>query len=42
MFHFFSFRSEDQLADMLTNTVSNKSFHGSINKLGIEDIFAPT
>jgi len=35
-------RSEDQLADMLTKAVSNKNFRDSLNKLGIEDIFAPT
>jgi hypothetical protein len=35
-------RSEDQLADILTKTVSSKVFHCSFNKLGIQDIFAPT
>jgi hypothetical protein len=35
-------RSKDQLADMLTKVVSNKNFRDSLNKLGIEDIFAPT
>jgi hypothetical protein len=27
---------------MLTKVVSNKNFCDSLNKLGIEDIFAPT
>jgi hypothetical protein len=35
-------RSKDQLADMLTKTISNKNFRCSLDKLGIEDIFAPT
>jgi len=35
-------RSEDQFADVLTKVVSNKNFCDSLNKLGIEDIFAPT
>jgi hypothetical protein len=39
----FSFiKFEDQLADILTKTVSSKVFHCSLNKLGIRDIFAPT
>ena len=35
-------KSEDQLEDILTKTVSSKVFHFSLNKLGIRDIFAPT
>ena len=34
-------RSENQLADILTKVVSSKNFHSSLDKLGIEDIFAP-
>lgn len=30
-------KSEDQLADILTKAVSNKIFHNSFDKLGIED-----
>ena len=35
-------KSEDQLADILTKAVSSKTFHSSLNKLGIRDIYAPT
>ena len=35
-------RTEDQLADMLTKAVSSRSFHSSLDKLGIRDIYAPT
>ena len=35
-------KSEDQLADILTKTISSKIFHNSLDKLGIEDIYAPT
>ena len=35
-------KSEDQLTDILTKTVSSKVFHCSLNKLGIRDIFATT
>ena len=35
-------KSEDQLADVLTKVVSSKVFHSSLDKLGIEDIYAPT
>jgi hypothetical protein len=39
----FSFiKSEDQLANILTKAISSKVFHFSLNKLGIQDIFAPT
>jgi hypothetical protein len=39
----FSFvKFKDQLADILTKTVSSKVFHCSLNKLGIRDIFIPT
>ena len=32
---FFFVKFEDQLADILTKTVSSKVFHYSLNKLGI-------
>jgi hypothetical protein len=35
-------RSENQLTDILTKAVSSKNFQSSLDKLGIEDIFAPT
>lgn len=35
-------KSEEQLADMLTKAISIKSFYSSLDKLGIEDIYAPT
>jgi hypothetical protein len=35
-------KSGDQLADILTKAVAGRDFHNSLNKLGIEDIFAPT
>ena len=35
-------RSEEQLADMLTKAVSNKTFNESVVKLGMEDIYVPT
>ena len=35
-------KPEDQLADILTKTVSNKNFYNSLDKLGIRDIYAPT
>jgi len=35
-------KSENQLADILTKVVSSKVFHNSLDKLGIEDIYAPT
>lgn len=35
-------KSEDQLADILTKVVSSKIFHNSFDKLGIDDIYAPT
>ena len=35
-------KSEDQLADILTKAVSSKIFHNSLDKLGIDDIYAPT
>ena len=34
--------SEDQLADILTHAVSNRSFGDSLVKLGMCDIYAPT
>jgi hypothetical protein len=39
----FSFvKSEDQLANILTKTISSKVFHYSLNKLDIQNIFAST
>jgi len=35
-------KSGDQLADMLTKAVAGRDFHNSLNKLGVEDIYAPT
>ena len=35
-------KSEDQLADMLTKAVPRASFHSSLDKLGIRDIYIPT
>lgn len=35
-------KSKDQLADMLTKVVSSKSFHNSLGKVGIKDIYTPT
>lgn len=34
-------KSEQQLADILTKAVSHKVFHGSLDKLGMEDLHAP-
>ncbi|KAL5804478.1 hypothetical protein ACOSQ3_031278 [Xanthoceras sorbifolium] len=34
--------SKDQLADILTKAINGKSFHDSISKLGMSDIYAPT
>ncbi|KAL6276812.1 hypothetical protein ACE6H2_020413 [Prunus campanulata] len=34
--------SENQLADILTKSVSSKVFYDSLDKLGMRDIFAPT
>ena len=36
------FKSENQLADILTKAVSGKVFHSIIDKLGMIDIYAPT
>lgn len=39
----FSFvKSEDQLAYILTKAVPSRIFYNSLDKLGIDDIFAPT
>ncbi|KAL6201969.1 hypothetical protein ACLB2K_025681 [Fragaria x ananassa] len=39
----FSFvHSEEQLADILTKAVSSKAFSDSLDKLGIQDLYAPT
>jgi len=35
-------KSKDQLADIFTKVVSSKNFHGSLDKLCIKDIYAPT
>ena len=35
-------KSKDQLADILTKSVSAKNFYNSLDKLGIRDIYAPT
>jgi hypothetical protein len=39
---FLFVKSEDQMADILTKTVSTRSFYNSLNKLGIRDIYAST
>ena len=36
------FKSKDQLVDILTKVVCNKTFHNSLDKLGISNIYAPT
>jgi hypothetical protein len=33
-------RSQDQLADVLTKAISNQVFHTSLEKLGMNDIYA--
>ena len=35
-------RSQDQLADILTKAVSSQAFHGTLAKLGMQNIYAPT
>jgi hypothetical protein len=35
-------RSQDQLANILTKAVSSKAFHQVLDKLGMENIHAPT
>ena len=35
-------KPEEKLADILTKVVSSKVFYSSLDKLGIEDIHAPT
>ena len=35
-------KSEDQLVNILTKAVSSKVFHNLLDKLGIEDIYAPS
>ena len=35
-------KSKDQLADILTKEVCRKIFYNSLDKLGINDIYAPT
>ena len=40
---FFSFvPSEEQLADIFTKVVSSSAFSDSLDKLGIQDLYAPT
>ena len=36
------FRSEDQLADILTKAISGKVFYSSLDKLRMKDIYAST
>ena len=35
-------KSEDQLTDIHTKAVSGKVFYGILDKLGLDDIYAPT
>ncbi|CAL2264786.1 unnamed protein product [Prunus armeniaca] len=42
VFQFPFVKSEDQLADILTNAISSKAFNNSLDQLGIGDIYAPT
>ena len=35
-------KSKDQLANILTKAVCSKIFYNSLDKLGINDIYAPT
>ncbi|CAL8168924.1 unnamed protein product [Prunus armeniaca] len=42
VFQFPFVKSEDQLANILTNAISSKAFHNSLDQLGIGDIYAPT
>ncbi|CAL9025341.1 unnamed protein product [Prunus brigantina] len=35
-------KSDDQLADILTKAISNRTFHNSPDQLGIGNIYAPT
>ena len=42
VFQFPFVKSEDQLADILTNAIFSKAFHNSLDQLGIGDIYAPT
>ena len=35
-------RSQDQLADILIKAVSSKVFHQVLDKLGMQNIYAPT
>ena len=39
---FLFVKSKDQLADILTKEVCRKIFYNSLDKLGINDIYAPT
>ena len=34
-------RSEDQLADILTKVISSRTFTKFLDKLGMQDIYAP-
>ncbi|BBH02325.1 NB-ARC domain-containing disease resistance protein, partial [Prunus dulcis] len=42
LFQFPFMKSEDQLADILTQAIFSKAFHNSLDQLGIGDIYAPT
>ena len=35
-------RSQDQLADILTKALSSQAFHGILDKLDMQNIYAPT
>ena len=39
---FLFVKSENQLADILTKAVCSRSFYNSLDKLGIQDLYAPT
>ena len=39
---FLFVKSEDQLANILTKTISSRNFYNSLNKLGVRDIYSPT
>ncbi|CAL2271769.1 unnamed protein product [Prunus armeniaca] len=42
VFQFPFMKFEDQLADILTKTISSKAFYNSLDQLGIGDIYVPT
>ena len=39
---FLFVKSEDQLANILTKTISSRNFYNSLNKLDVRDIYSPT